>query len=156
MDLHWLTDSAAWATVRSLSGWLTPQVLIIVSIASLAMFLASVFVTPLLLIRMPADYFLRDKPHLWTRLKTASMPRRVVLLVKNVFGVFFVALGILLIFLPGQGLLTILVGIFLLDFHGKKELERKIISRPRVRQAINWVRRRNHRPDLILEDADAA
>jgi len=52
---------------------------------------------------------------------------------------------------PGQGLLTILLGIMLLDFPGKRGLEYKLVSKPRVRDAINKLRHKFDKPDLILE-----
>jgi hypothetical protein len=52
---------------------------------------------------------------------------------------------------PGQGLLTILLGIMLLDFPGKRGLEYKLVSKPKVRDAVNKLRRKFGKPDLILE-----
>lgn len=150
MNFDWLLDSPAWESVQWLGDYLTPGAAIVLSFASLVMFVASVIITPWLLVRMPADYFLRDKPHLWTRLRQSPPWRCVVLLVKNALGVVCVAAGILMLVLPGQGLLTVLVGIFLLDFHGKKELEKKLVSRPKILKSINWLRRHYGRPELDL------
>lgn len=150
MNFDWLLDSPAWESVQWLGDYLTPGVAIVLSLASLVMFIASVVITPWLLVRMPADYFLRDKPHLWTRLRQSPPWTCVVLLVKNALGVVCVGAGILMLVLPGQGLLTILVGIFLLDFHGKKELEKKLVSRPKILKSINWLRRHYGRPELDL------
>jgi hypothetical protein len=52
---------------------------------------------------------------------------------------------------PGQGILTILLGIMLVDFPGKRELERKIVSRPQVFETINKLRHRFGKPNLVLE-----
>ena len=51
---------------------------------------------------------------------------------------------------PGPGFLTVLFGIALLDFPGKRWLEYKIVSRPRVYRAINALRQKFDRPPLIL------
>lgn len=149
MNVDWLFESSAWEVLRS---YFTPTVALVLSLASLVMFIASALITPWLLVRMPADYFLRDKPHLWTRLRQSPPLACVVLLMKNALGVICIGAGILMLVLPGQGLLTILVGVFLLDFHGKKELEKKLISRPKIRKTINWLRRRYHRPELVLDE----
>lgn len=150
MDLDWLLDSPAWDSLKWLSDYFTPRLAIALSLLSLLMLLGSLFLTPWLLVRLPADYFLVEKPHLWTRLKTASLGRRALLLAKNALGVLCIAAGLLMLILPGQGLLTIIAGVFLLDFHGKKELERKLVSRPKILKAINWLRRRHGRPELVL------
>ncbi len=43
---------------------------------------------------------------------------------------------------PGQGLLTLLIGLLLLNFPGKYRLERWLVRRPGVLRTLNWVRRR--------------
>ena len=55
---------------------------------------------------------------------------------------------------PGQGLLTMLVGLVLLDIPGKRRLELKLVSRPRVVRAINRLRKRFSRPPLLTTPAD--
>jgi hypothetical protein len=53
--------------------------------------------------------------------------------------------------IPGQGLLTVLIGLMLVDFPGKLRLERWLIGLPRVLQTVNRLRQRYGRPPLILE-----
>ena len=55
--------------------------------------------------------------------------------------------------LPGQGVLTILIGLTLLDFPGKRRLEIWIIQRRSIRLGIDRVRKRAGRPSLILPDS---
>nr|ALS89658.1 putative transmembrane protein (PGPGW) [uncultured bacterium] len=52
---------------------------------------------------------------------------------------------------PGQGILTILLGVMLLDFPGKRNFERKLVTRPQVRNAINKLRHRFGKPELVLD-----
>lgn len=72
---------------------------------------------------------------------------------KNIFGAFLVVLGILLSLpgVPGQGILTILLGLIMLDIPGKRPLEARIIQRPAVLSAINRLRARYSKPPLILD-----
>ena len=72
---------------------------------------------------------------------------------KNLFGVFLVALGIVLSLpgVPGQGILTILLGLIMLDIPGKRPLEARIIKRPAVLSAINDLRRRYNKPPLVMD-----
>lgn len=156
MNFHWFLDSPAWKSVEWLTDYFTPGMAITLSLLSILMLIASLILTPWLLIRIPADYFLLEKPHLWTRLKHSSPGFRFILLIKNALGVLCIGAGLLMLVLPGQGLLTILAGIFLLDFHGKKELERRLISRPKVLKTINWLRSRSGRPELDLGDLDSS
>ena len=73
------------------------------------------------------------------------------MIAKNLLGYIFVVAGTLMLVLPDQGLLTILVGIMVLNFRGKYELERWIVSRQPVLGSINWIRRRAGRAPLVLE-----
>ena len=72
---------------------------------------------------------------------------------KNLLGVFLVVLGLLLSLpgVPGQGLLTILLGLVLLDIPGVNTLEHKLMRRPTVINAINRLRGRFGKPSLVLD-----
>ncbi|MFV0387409.1 MAG: hypothetical protein ACK5NT_01535 [Pyrinomonadaceae bacterium] len=72
---------------------------------------------------------------------------------KNIFGVFLILLGILLSLpgIPGQGFLTIVLGIVLLDIPGKRPLEARIIKRPKILAALNRLRKRYNKPPLIVD-----
>jgi hypothetical protein len=75
----------------------------------------------------------------------------MLLTAKNLLGYILIAAGIVMLVLPGQGTLTILIGILLVDFPGKYRLERWVVGRGPVLQSINWFRRRAGRPPLLLE-----
>lgn len=72
---------------------------------------------------------------------------------KNVFGAFLVLLGIILSLpgVPGQGILTILLGLIMLDIPGKRPLEARIIKRPTILTAINDLRARYNKPPLVMD-----
>ena len=74
-------------------------------------------------------------------------------ILKNLFGWMLVILGVFLSLpgIPGQGVLTILIGVSLLDF-GKRRLEQKLLARRPVRQAVNGLRVRFGRSPLVLND----
>lgn len=105
-----------------------------------------------ILVKLPANYFRKSySRNLWK-----SSPRIVRVLGvigKNVLGLLLVALGVVLSLpgVPGQGVLTILLGIMLLDFPGRRRLELWLVSRPRVFKAINSLRHRFGKPPLVLD-----
>jgi len=115
------------------------------------LFVGSLLFVPWALVRLPADYF-----HHASRRKTqwGSLHPALRLLLrigKNLLGLAFVALGVAMLVLPGQGLLTILVGVLFLDFPGKFRCERWLVSRKPVLRAANWLRAQRHRAPLQLD-----
>ncbi len=106
--------------------------------------------------RLPADYFRGPRPpRLWPRLPWWL--RGGLILLKNLIGWLLIALGILMSLpgVPGQGLLTILIGTMAIDFPGKRKLEQWLVRRPGMRAAIDRLRIQMGRPPLLLDDADA-
>ncbi len=117
----------------------------------LVTFTISLAIVAFIMIRIPPDYFHTDRPrNLWADRHPAV--RFLGVFAKNVLGVVLVVLGILLSLpgVPGQGFLTILLGVMLLDFPGKRTLEHKLVSRPQVLKTINKLRHRFGKPDLVL------
>lgn len=72
---------------------------------------------------------------------------------KNIAGVLLIIIGIILSLpgVPGQGVLTILLGLIFLDIPGKRPLEARIIKRPAVLSAINRLRAKYDKPPLELD-----
>ena len=64
------------------------------------------------------------------------------LVLKHALGWFFIAIGILMLVTPGQGLLTLLAGVLLTNFPGKYRLERMLARQPKVMAVLNWLRAR--------------
>jgi hypothetical protein len=116
----------------------------------LALALASVVVAAALVVSLPPTDFL-DGPTPGGWRERPIVVRWAVRILKNVLGAFLVVAGILMLFTPGQGVLTVLLGLLLLDLPGKRTLERKLVGLPRVRHALNRLRARFGRPPLVLE-----
>ena len=75
-------------------------------------------------------------------------------LLKNTAGVVFLTAGVAMLVLPGQGLLTILLGLMLINFPGKRRFELALIRRRPVLKSVNWIRRRAGREPLIVADSE--
>lgn len=118
--------------------------------ASVAMFVVGIFLVPFVVVRMPADYFLRPQPDPDSWRAHHPSLRLLVRLGKNLLGGVLVAAGILMLALPGQGILSILLGLSLLEFPGKRRLELWLVGRKSVLTAINWMRQRSSRDPLRL------
>jgi hypothetical protein len=71
---------------------------------------------------------------------------------KNLIGAVLLLTGVAMLVLPGQGMLTILVALTLLEFPGKRRLVIRIVRERHVHRAIDWVRARAHQPPIILPE----
>lgn len=114
-------------------------------------FFVSLGTVAAVIVRLPADYF-RDG-YASPMAERHPVVRWTGVVVKNAAGALLVVLGLLLSLpgIPGQGLLTILIGVMLLDFPGKRRIERRLISRPRVLAGINALRARFGKAPLRLD-----
>jgi hypothetical protein len=116
-------------------------------VASAAMLVISAMLIPFLIVRLPADFY-AESNHRRRLFQDRPMLRIVFLAVKNMLGACLLVAGILMLVLPGQGLLTILAALALLDFPGKRRLEMRILHQPAILRSINWLRERGGRKPL--------
>jgi len=116
-------------------------------VSSVITFVLSLILVPMMVVRIPADYFSYKKRHPKRPEKYPPVVRVILLVIKNVVGVVLVMAGILMLVLPGQGLFTMFVGILMMNFPGKYKLERWIVERGPILKSINWMRKRaGHEP----------
>jgi hypothetical protein len=106
-----------------------------------------------IVVALPADFFCHAPP------ACAVQGRRwgvylALMIAKNAVGLLLLLLGIPLILpgVPGPGLILILLGLALLDFPGKRRLERRLLSYPGVLRTVNRLRTRFGRSPLQLDE----
>lgn len=115
---------------------------------SILMFVGSLIAVPIVVVQMRADFFVRDSKEQLPRTPLRVLRR----LAKNVLGWVLLLAGIAMLVLPGQGLLTMALGLGLMDFPGKRGLQRWLVGLKGVGLSINWIRRRAEKPPLELPD----
>lgn len=133
-------------------GFITWKSVLLGVLLFLITFSISLAIVSVIMVKIPPDYFKKDKPRkLWA--DKPKFVRYLGIFGKNLLGVVLVVLGILMSIpgVPGQGILTILLGIMLLDFPGKRKLEHRLISRPQVLSTVNKLRRKFDKPKLVLD-----
>lgn len=129
------------------SGWNFEAVILWTGGLSLVGILGTIIGVPWVVSRLPHDYFNQPRRSVWRESAGEPVFALVLGLLKNLLGAILVLLGFVLLFTPGQGLLTLLVGLLLMNFPGKYQLERWLVGRPGVLSALNWLRRRGgHTP----------
>lgn len=119
-------------------------------ISSLLVFIISLATLPWLVAKIPADYFSHDqrRPTPWKQ--AHPLVRGLLLALKNILGWILLAGGIVMLFIPGQGILTMAMGLVLMDYPGKYVLERRLVSIPSIYKGLNWLRQKRHAPPLRL------
>lgn len=152
----WLIDAlkTCWQVI---SGWFVALVQLIadhwlfVGIFSGTSLVLSIVGCAALITFLPSDYFTETKQG--QHIKNPIL-RILVSLLKNLLGGVLIIIGALLAVpgVPGQGLLTILTGLIISDFPGKKRLARRIIRMHAVFTAANKIRENFKRPPLVLKE----
>lgn len=106
-------------------------------------FVVATGVVSFVVVKLPATYFHPDHDREILKDKHPVI-RWAGIIGKNLAGVVLIALGVVLSMpgIPGPGLVTILFGVMLVDFPGRRWLEHKIVSRPSVQKTINNLRKR--------------
>jgi hypothetical protein len=140
--------SAWWQDHQALIGWITA--------GSLVLFFATLLAIPPLVARIPPDYFVRHRRVRLVKAGPHVLLGYVMLVGKNLLGLLLLVAGIALLVLPGQGLITMLIGLLFLDFPGKFRLERRVVALPSVLKTLNWLRHKSGRPPLIPPVRDQA
>ena len=102
------------------------------------------------MINIPADYFSSSYARKFHEDKHFSI-RWAAIIIKNVIGLILVVAGIVMIFTPGPGVPTILLGLIMMDIPGKRPLEARLIRRPTVLSAVNHLRAKYKKPPLIMD-----
>ena len=126
------------------------EVLIAIFVVSIIAFIGTLVAIPAILIRLPADYFDEEKPHTWMKTYHPII-RKISLFLKNGVGYIFLLAGFAMLVLPGQGLLTMLIGVSLIDFPGKRQFEKKLMCLPGVLKTINALRQKYGKPPFSVQ-----
>lgn len=124
--------------LRSVIDLLTP-IMGWVAVFSALTFVISLLFIPFIIGKMPADIFLKVESRSVSR--NYYSPRYLLFfLLKNVVAIFLLLCGFIMLFIPGQGLLTMLVGLLLLSFPGKQRVILNLLGRQSIKKSLNWIR----------------
>lgn len=122
----------------------------VVTVITVLMFGFSLVWVIFMITRIPADYFLTtDEPHFSDQPFFIRYP---LICAKNLIGGILLTAGIIMLFTPGQGVLTMVMGLALMDFPGKRRLEIWILRKKKIQDSMNWIRRKKDFPILKYHD----
>jgi hypothetical protein len=125
-------------------------------VLAVVLFLVGNAAVVFVVVRLPAKYFVKTTGE--SKSHQRSPWQWTLLVGKNLLGLGVVLVGVLasLPAVPGPGLVLVLLGLMLLDFPGKRRLQRKLASRPSVLRSMNWVRERFGKPPLEIDEGPKA
>jgi len=128
------------------AGWI-----VVISLLSLVIGFISM---PMLVARIPVDYFRYPKRHHIAQENYHFIVRLLLAGFKNMLGAVLLLAGVVMLFTPGQGLLSILFGLIIMNYPGKYKLECWIINRPLIFSTVNTMREKQGQPPLLLPVTD--
>jgi hypothetical protein len=140
-DMEWLAAPIDWAkSNQALLWWLVAASVTLLLLTSIAVAWA--------IVRLPEDYFVNKRRKPLESWQHRPVLRSTLLVAKNVVGIVLLVAGVVMLLAPGQGLLTIVAGLILVDFPYKFLLERQLATQRHVWRSINWIRKRFGRSPL--------
>ncbi len=122
------------------------QLMLWSGVASAVALVATLIGVPWVIARLPNDYFCQSRREVWRESNGEPLFALVLGVLKNLLGSVLVLLGVVMLFTPGQGVLTLLAGLLLMNFPGKYRLECWLVRRPGVMRGLNWLRDRHGQP----------
>ena len=138
--------------MASIRDWLEANEALVrqLGTASLVMLAITVVALPVVVAKLPEDYFTRQQRETAGQSRKRPLLWGVVALVKNLLGLVLILAGLAMLVLPGQGAVTILIGLALTNFPGKYALERRIAGRPAIGRTLNKIRELAGQPPLSI------
>ena len=125
----------------------------VLGLGSIVLLVGTAALIPWLITVLPADFFARKSDSAADGRGRRSPGSLAVAVLRNLLGVVLLVAGFIMLFIPGQGLLTMLIGVALIDFPGKRALLLRMVRNPRVFDAANRIRRWAHKPEFISPEA---
>ena len=110
----------------------------------------SILIVGIVVVKIPENYFSSHYQQDFMPNTTWAVRWGAVIL-KNLLGLVLVIAGIVMLIGPGQGILTILIGLIMMDIPGKRPIEARIIKRPTILAAVNDLRARYKKPPLVMD-----
>ena len=133
-----------------ISSITSSQVLPLFGILSIVMFIGSLIAVPWLILRMAPDYFIRHRYKVIKRHCRHPVLTIVLFSLRNTIGLSLFVAGFAMLLLPGQGILTMLIGLSLMDFPGKYRLFDKVVQNNKVQKSLNWIREKGGKEILVF------
>ena len=127
--------------LHTLLGWLAGL--------SLGTFFLSLLLIPYFLGKLAPDCFVKLNKKAEQTRPPFTVGSLILLIARNVIGFALLLSGIAMLILPGQGILTMLLGVLLLSFPGKLTLITRLTGLPGVRRSLDWLREKRGKQPFV-------
>ncbi len=117
---------------------------IYIGIASILLLILTIILTPYLICLIPSNYF--------TNNYNPKKHSILYIILLNSIGLILLLLGFIMLFTPGQGLITILFAIFIMRFPYKRKLELQLIKNDILFNTLNWIRAKFYKDTFIKDN----
>lgn len=117
----------------------------LLTLISIVTFAISIICIPLLVARLPRDYFKRAPQRSATTQRRVTSGYLLLLIVRNIAGLALLLAGIAMLFLPGQGIITMIIGLVIMQVPFKRKLIYRMTRPLSVRHGLDWLRTRMKR-----------
>ena len=138
-------------------GIFGPNFILLIILLTTAVSITYFIVLSYIITQMDKRYFIRkslyaddssDSPNLTLINKSLTY---AVSIIKIIVGIFLFLCGLVMLVLPGQGLITMLIGLSLVPFPGKSKIEQSLLSRKSVKVSLNWIRVKANKEPFIFD-----
>jgi hypothetical protein len=117
----------------------------LIGIVTLLIFGGSLVVTVGLIITLPDDYWRRTS-------RTAGRKGHPLQsLVRNIAAVCLLTAGVIMLLMPGQGILTLLAGFFISDFPCRRRVIDALLKSSRIQGSLNHLRKRFGKDPFLFD-----
>jgi hypothetical protein len=111
----------------------------LVIIFSGIMFVFSILIIPVFIARLPSTYFIESLGNQ----KKLSLPLKAL---RFALGTLLILAGIIMLFTPGQGIISILIGLMLLPILSTKKVVRRLLTNNKmIQNTLNIIRRKRNK-----------
>jgi len=133
--------------IQALLEWAAEHshLLAAISAISLIAFAGTLFAAPMLIARMPCDYFSREQ----APSKQTGVLRFSLGILRNLAGTILMGIGLIMLVTPGPGLIVFLLGLSICAFPGKHQLMSHMAAYPKVFMSLNWIRQKRGQKPFV-------
>jgi hypothetical protein len=126
---------------HSLPSWLP-----LMGIISFSLFLGALLFLPLIVAALPVNIFMGKR----VERKKLPLVRVIILIFRNILGGILFIVGVIMLFIPGQGLLTMLAGLVLMAFPGKTRIMHRLLAIKSLQKGLNSLRQKLKREPFLF------